>query len=203
MFIAAIAAVSPDTHRTIRCWFRFSVRSEEGFWRCRACWRARSAFGRCVESPPPAHPLGELSAWFWHLTVVIVPMFAPYNQVLLAPAILALLWSESSGEPILPAIRLARIIGGILLAWPWIATVGLTLGLRLAYAVRFEAEGCDRAVLFQLHAARIHLRIGAAGHMDDSRGTNRVACGRARQQSSLRMQQSMLSCALPVAASDG
>ena len=61
------------------------------------------------------------------LTVVIVPMFAPYNQVLLAPAILALLWSESSGAPILPAIRVARAVGGILLAWPWITTVGLSL----------------------------------------------------------------------------
>jgi Glycosyltransferase family 87 len=61
------------------------------------------------------------------LTVVIVPMFAPYNQVLLAPAILALLWSENSREPILPAIRIARKIGGILLVWPWIATAGLTV----------------------------------------------------------------------------
>ena len=61
------------------------------------------------------------------LTVVIVPMFAPYNQVLLAPAILALVRSEGSGEPVQPAIRLARGIGGILLVWPWIATVGLSL----------------------------------------------------------------------------
>jgi len=61
------------------------------------------------------------------LTVVIVPMFAPYNQVLLAPAILELIRSEGSGEPVLPAIRLARGIGGILLVWPWIASVGLSL----------------------------------------------------------------------------
>lgn len=61
------------------------------------------------------------------LTVVIVPMFAPYNQVLLAPAILALLSNENSREPILPAIRVARAIGGILLVWPWIATAGLSL----------------------------------------------------------------------------
>jgi hypothetical protein len=61
------------------------------------------------------------------LTVVIVPMFAPYNQVLLAPAILALVRSESSGEAVLPAIRLARAVGGIVLVWPWMATVGLSL----------------------------------------------------------------------------
>jgi hypothetical protein len=62
------------------------------------------------------------------LTVVIVPMFAPYNQVLLAPAILGLLWSESSGESVSPAIRLGRAVGGVLLVWPWIATVVLSLG---------------------------------------------------------------------------
>jgi hypothetical protein len=38
-----------------------------------------------------------------------------------------LLRSESEGDPILPAIRLARAVGGILLVWPWIATVGLSL----------------------------------------------------------------------------
>jgi hypothetical protein len=83
-------------------------------------WRARSesatsaAFGRA---------LGLVLA----LTVVVVPMFAPYNQVLLVPAILALLQNENSGEPVLPAVRLARVVGGLLLVWPWIATIGLSL----------------------------------------------------------------------------
>jgi hypothetical protein len=70
---------------------------------------------------------GRAFALVMALTVVIVPMFAPYNQVLLAPAILGLLRSESSGDPILPAVRLARRVGGFLLVWPWIATVGLSL----------------------------------------------------------------------------
>jgi len=60
-------------------------------------------------------------------TVVVVPMFAPYNQVLLAPAILALVRSSTSSNSILPVVRLARLIGGILLVWPWIATLGLTV----------------------------------------------------------------------------
>jgi MFS family permease len=59
--------------------------------------------------------------------VLIVPMFAPYNQVLLMPAILALVRSEVSGEDVLPAIRRARVIGAFLLVWPWIATLGLSL----------------------------------------------------------------------------
>jgi hypothetical protein len=88
---------------------------------CALCvWRVRrepvsnAAFGRAF---------GVVLA----LTVVVVPMFAPYNHVLLAPAILALLRSESEGQPILPAIRLARAVGGILLVWPWIATLALSL----------------------------------------------------------------------------
>jgi hypothetical protein len=83
-------------------------------WPLRRESASRAAFGRAF---------GLVLA----LTVVIVPMFAPYNQVLLAPAILALLWSESAGDSVLPAVRIARAIGGILLVWPWIATVGLTL----------------------------------------------------------------------------
>jgi glycosyl transferase family 87 len=59
------------------------------------------------------------------LTVVLVPMFAPYNQVLLAPSILLLLRSQISGQPILPAIRVARAVGAVLLLWPWIATLAL------------------------------------------------------------------------------
>jgi hypothetical protein len=70
---------------------------------------------------------GRAYALVLALTVLIVPMFAPYNQVLLVPAILALLQSWDSCEPILPAIRLARALGGLLLVWPWIATMVLTL----------------------------------------------------------------------------
>jgi hypothetical protein len=88
---------------------------------CAICvWRVR---GEPATSASFGRALGLVLA----LTVVIVPMFAPYNQVLLAPAILAGLRKESEGEPILPAIRLARAVGGALLVWPWIATMGLSL----------------------------------------------------------------------------
>jgi hypothetical protein len=83
-------------------------------WRLRGEPASSTAFGRAI---------GLVLA----LTVVIVPMSALYNQVLLLPAILALLRSESSGERILPAIRWARAVGCILLLWPWIATIGLSL----------------------------------------------------------------------------
>ena len=98
---------------------------------CAACvWRAR-------KEPATGAAFGRAFASVLALTVVIVPMFAPYNQVLLAPAILALLFSASAGEPILPAVRVARAIGGVFLVWPWIATVGLSLGyIWLTPAVR-------------------------------------------------------------------
>jgi hypothetical protein len=87
---------------------------------CGLCvWRAR-------REPASSTAFGRAFALVLALTVVIVPMFAPYNQVLLAPAILALVWSSTSGQPILPAIRLARGIAGLFLVWPWIATVGLS-----------------------------------------------------------------------------
>jgi hypothetical protein len=54
-------------------------------------------------------------------------MFAPYNQVLLMPAILALVWGWSSGDPVLPAFRTARAVAAVAVVWPWIATVTLTL----------------------------------------------------------------------------
>jgi hypothetical protein len=54
-------------------------------------------------------------------------MFAPYNQVLLVPAILTLLRSENSAENTMPALRLAGFVTAILLVWPWIATAGLSL----------------------------------------------------------------------------
>ena len=76
--------------------------------------------------PATTAAFGRSLALVLALTVVIVPMFAPYNQVLLVPAILALLHGEISGDPALPAIRKARFIGAILLAWPWIATLALS-----------------------------------------------------------------------------
>jgi glycosyl transferase family 87 len=77
--------------------------------------------------PASSAEFGRAIGLIMALTVVIVPMSAIYNQVLMAPAILALLRSESAADRILPAVRLARAIGYLLVAWPWIATMGLSL----------------------------------------------------------------------------
>src|SRR5580700_6753719 len=59
------------------------------------------------------------------LTVLVVPMYAPYNQVLLLPAILALvrdsrLLAHSRG------LRFGFFAGGFALAWQWMASLALT-----------------------------------------------------------------------------
>jgi hypothetical protein len=88
---------------------------------CAAClWGMRF-------EPASGAAFGRSIALVMALTVVIVPMSALYNQVLLAPAILALFQSERSGERILPVVRRARAVGYFLLAWSWIATLGLSL----------------------------------------------------------------------------
>ena len=90
---------------------------------CALCvWRVRA-------EPATSAAFGRVFGLVLALTVVIVPMFAPYNQVLLAPAILALLLSEirsaNSPDTVLPVIRLARVVAALFLTWPWIATLAL------------------------------------------------------------------------------
>jgi hypothetical protein len=88
---------------------------------CAICvWRIR-------RDPPGSPTFGPAFALVLALTVLIVPMSSPYNQVLLIPAILALLRSEASTLPILPAVRRARAVGGALLVWSWVATLGLSV----------------------------------------------------------------------------
>jgi hypothetical protein len=87
---------------------------------CASClWRVR-------REPATSREFGRALGLVLALTVVIVPMFAPYNQILLAPAILGLVRSFFSGEPILPSVRLAGMVGGVMLVWPWIATLTLS-----------------------------------------------------------------------------
>jgi len=83
-------------------------------WKMRGESASQAAFGSCF-------------ALVLALTVLIVPMSALYNQVLLAPAILALARSAWDKDPVLPAIQRARTIGALLVAWPWIATLALGL----------------------------------------------------------------------------
>lgn len=61
------------------------------------------------------------------LTVVIVPMYAPYNQVLLLPSILLLVRKR---KVFLAGPRLHRMVywvGGLLLLWQWAASLAVGL----------------------------------------------------------------------------
>ena len=124
MFLQAVAQYHQYTqNQSVLVWMFGSIAGRTfevlSVLACALCvWRVRGESSASVA-------FGRAFALVLALTVVIVPMFAPYNQVLLAPAILALV-QESNGEPILPAVRWARAVAGILLVWPWIATLGLT-----------------------------------------------------------------------------
>jgi len=86
---------------------------------CAVCvWRVR------VEAASSA-AFGRALSLVLALAALVVPMFAPYNQVLLVPAILALVWSEIRRDRILPVVRLARGVGALALGWTWLATLGL------------------------------------------------------------------------------
>jgi len=64
------------------------------------------------------------------VTLVIVPSFAPYNQVLLLPAVFLItiswkdLWSRGS------LTRVACGLGLLVVGWPWLASCGLMLASR-------------------------------------------------------------------------
>jgi hypothetical protein len=125
MFVAAIGHYHQYTqNQSVLVWMFGSIigRILEVFSvvACAFClWGVR-------REPATSREFGRAVGLVLALTVVIVPMFAPYNQVLLAPAILALVRSFISAEPILPAFRRAGVVGGVMLVWPWIATLALS-----------------------------------------------------------------------------
>jgi len=83
-------------------------------WTLRGIAAGTSDFGRAI-------------ALVLALTVLVVPMYAPYNQVLLLPAVLALvrdrvffIFRRSWG------VRFLYLAGALALAWPWIASLSLS-----------------------------------------------------------------------------
>jgi hypothetical protein len=82
-------------------------------------WRLRRA-------PAGSGEFGAAYALVLALTVLIVPMYAPYNQVLLLPAILWLVKERSFWTAGSRITRLVFVCAGLSLAWQWIASLGLT-----------------------------------------------------------------------------
>jgi Glycosyltransferase family 87 len=83
------------------------------FWKLRRADAGADQFGAAV----------ALAA---ALTVLIVPMYAPYNQILLLPAILRLAKWRAGRGPFSPAWRLIFSFGLLTLMWPWLAILGLS-----------------------------------------------------------------------------
>ncbi len=126
---------------------------------CALClWRVR-------REPASSEAFGRVFSLVLALTVVIVPMFAPYNQVLLVPAILVLLRSGSSWRRLA-----ARGSACWCCRWP---PADLAMdrhrrakcGLSVADS-RLAPSPVAHAVLFQFRSARTHLRAGIAERVD-------------------------------------
>jgi hypothetical protein len=67
------------------------------------------------------------------LTVLVVPMYAPYNQVLLLPAILALVRDRASFTSRPRGVRFLYLAAAFALAWQWIASLSLSCAYLLGW----------------------------------------------------------------------
>jgi len=85
------------------------------------CWRLRKY---------PAHsPEFDLVfSLLLAMTLVVIPMASPYNQVLMLPGVFllarswSLLWARNS------VARFLCVLAAVLILWPWLASLGLMLG---------------------------------------------------------------------------
>jgi hypothetical protein len=72
-----------------------------------------------------AQEFGQATALVMALTVLVVPMYAPYNQVLLVPAVLALLHAWKTLHSRSRGFRFGYLAGAFALAWQWMASITL------------------------------------------------------------------------------
>ena len=82
-------------------------------------WRQRSVINS-------AAGFAQATALVLALTVLVVPMYAPYNQVLLLPAILVLVRDRAIFFLRSPGVRFLYLSGAVALAWQWIASLSLS-----------------------------------------------------------------------------
>jgi hypothetical protein len=84
------------------------------------CWRLR-------REPADTAAFSLATAVVLAATVVIVPMVAPYNQLLLLPSVFLLIQHARSNWNRSRLTRLAYVVSGLLVLWPWLATLCLTV----------------------------------------------------------------------------
>ncbi len=69
---------------------------------------------------------GGATALVLALTVLVVPMYAPYNQLLLLPAILLLIRDRTFFTTRSRALRFGYVVGALAVVWQWIASFSLS-----------------------------------------------------------------------------
>jgi hypothetical protein len=96
-------------------------------------WKLRMAVAGSLE-------FGWLLAVTLAVTLAVIPMFAPYNQVLLVPALMV---TARRNTALWKAGRWARFLLGLTLfslAWPWFASAMLVVGLLVLPASLVQKE---------------------------------------------------------------
>jgi len=117
-----------------------------------ACWRER-------RQPANSDAFAFLLALILATTVLVVPTYGPYNQVLLIPAILIMLkdrqpiWQRSTANRVLSFITIS------LICWPWISAIALA---GLSFILRPEAVEQGWALPFW---TTIQIPLAVAGLM--------------------------------------
>ena len=84
------------------------------------CWKTRYAAAG-------SHQFSGTLALVLAITVTVMPMTAPYNQLLLLPAIYLIVRNNSLFQRKNPLLVIMSLICTLLILWPWLATGGLTL----------------------------------------------------------------------------
>ncbi|MGA7337880.1 MAG: glycosyltransferase 87 family protein [Candidatus Sulfotelmatobacter sp.] len=85
------------------------------------------------QEPPDKQNFGVAISLVLALTVLVVPMYAPYNQVLLLPAILVLVRDRRFFTSRSRGVRFLYLAAAFALAWQWIASLGLSCGYLLGW----------------------------------------------------------------------
>lgn len=82
-------------------------------------WQMRSEAANTAE-------FGLATALVAALTVMVVPMYAPYNQVLVLPAILVLVRDRGFFLSQARGVRFLFLVGALAVAWQWVASLSLS-----------------------------------------------------------------------------
>jgi hypothetical protein len=86
------------------------------------CWRMRR---QPAGGPGFAWTLALILA----VTLVVIPTYATYNQLLLLPALMLLVHSLPELQPKGIVLRFFLILGAVVVLWPWVTAVVLDLAL--------------------------------------------------------------------------